>query len=118
LEGGKEMKRLYYLIASACLLLLTSCNSFLDMEPTNASNSESAIATPSDAEVIINGIMRTMTYSSYYGRNFIMYGDAKGGDLTIAAQGRGLDAMYTFNHSATSGTYSGFWTTGTTASCK
>jgi hypothetical protein len=106
------MKRLYYLIASACLLLLSSCNSFLDMEPTNASNSESAIATPSDAEVIINGIMRTMTYSSYYGRNFIMYGDAKGGDLTIAAQGRGLDAMYTFNHSATSGTYSGFWTTG------
>lgn len=106
------MKRLYSFIATISILILTSCNSFLDMQPTNASNSEDAIATPEDAKVIINGIMRSMTSSAYYGRNFIMYGDTKGGDLTIASQGRGLDAMYTFNHSATSGTYSGFWTTG------
>lgn len=106
------MKRLYNIIAVLSLIVLSSCNNFLDMEPTNASNSGDAIATPSDAKVIINGIMRTMTSSNYYGRNFIMYGDAKGGDLTIASQGRGLDGMYTFNHSATSGSYSGFWTTG------
>lgn len=106
------MKRLYNFIAVLSLIALSSCNNFLDMQPTNASNSGDAIATPSDAKVIINGIMRTMTSSSYYGRNFIMYGDAKGGDLTIASQGRGLDGMYTFNHSATSGSYSGFWTTG------
>ena len=41
-----------------------------------------------------------------------MYGDAKGGDLTIYSAGRGLDNLYSFNHSATSGNYSGFWTTG------
>src|SRR5574344_2865348 len=112
IKGETEMKRLYSFIATISILILTSCNSFLDMQPTNASNSEDAIATPEDAKVIINGIMRSMTSSAYYGRNFIMYGDTKGGDLTIASQGRGLDAMYTFNHSATSGTYSGFWTTG------
>ncbi len=106
------MKRLYSFIAALSLIVLSSCNNFLDMQPTNASNSEDAIATPSDAKVIINGIMRTMTSSDYYGRNFIMYGDTKGGDLTIASQGRGLDGMYTFNHSATSGSYSGFWATG------
>jgi len=38
-----------------------------------------------------------------------MYGDAKGGDFAISSQGRGLDALYTFNHSATSNSYSGFW---------
>ena len=38
-----------------------------------------------------------------------MYGDAKGGDFAISSQGRGLDALYTFNHSASSNSYSGFW---------
>ncbi|HEY0895419.1 MAG TPA: RagB/SusD family nutrient uptake outer membrane protein, partial [Sphingobacteriaceae bacterium] len=65
--------------------------------------------TPGDAQVMMNGIMRSMTSSSYYGRDFIMYGDAKGGDLTVYSQGRGLDGLYTFNHSASTGSYSGFW---------
>jgi hypothetical protein len=99
-------------IATIALTCFTSCSGFLDMEPSNSSNADNAIATTEDAQVIINGIMRSMTSSQYYGRNFFMYGDAKGGDLTIAAQGRGLDAMYTFNHSATSGAYSGFWEQG------
>jgi hypothetical protein len=105
-----SMKKISFLLLS--MLMLVSCNDFLDMEPTNSANSAEAIATPKDARVIINGIMRTMASSSYYGRNFFMYGDAKGGDLTIASQGRGLDGLYSFNHSATSGSYSGFWSTG------
>ena len=105
-----SMKKISFLLLS--MLMLVSCNDFLDMEPTNSANSAEAIATPTDARVIINGIMRTMASSSYYGRNFFMYGDAKGGDLTIASQGRGLDGLYSFNHSATSGSYSGFWSTG------
>ncbi len=39
---------------------------------------------------MINGLMRNMTNANYYGRNFVMYGDAKGGDLTVFSQGRGL----------------------------
>src|SRR5690606_29338524 len=38
-----------------------------------------------------------------------MYGDAKGGDLTIFSQGRGLDQLYSFNHSVTTNSYSSFW---------
>ena len=41
-----------------------------------------------------------------------MYGDAKGGDLTIYSAGRGLDAFYTFNHEPNSGSYSSFWSRG------
>ena len=58
---------------------------------------------------MINGIVRSMSSADYYGRNFILYGDAKGGDMTIPSQGRGNDGLYTFNHSATSGSYSGYW---------
>ncbi len=94
------------------IFALPSCDDFLNMQPTNSGNAEGAIATPADAKVAINGIMSSMTSSSYYGRNFFMYGDAKGGDLTIYSAGRGLDGLYSFNHTATSGTYSGFWTVG------
>lgn len=104
------MKKIYSIITLTCTLLLASCNSFLNEEPSNATTADNAIGNATDAQVIINGIMRTMTSASYYGRNFFMYGDAKGGDLTIKKQsGRGLDDLYSFNHSATSGTYSGFW---------
>ena len=58
--------------------------------------------------MLVFGIIK-MTSSDYYGRNFIIYGDAKGGDFAIRSQGRGLDALYTFNHSATSNSFSGFW---------
>ncbi len=108
------MKQFRYLIffAALCVFGLSSCDSFLNMQPSNSGNAETAIATPADAKVVINGIMRSMSSSSYYGRNFIMYGDAKGGDLTIYSAGRGLDALYSFNHTPTSNSYSGFWSTG------
>ena len=96
----------------ATLFLAVSCQGFLDMQPTNAGNAETAIQTPRDARTAINGVLRKMSSSSYYGRNFIIYGDAKGGDLTIYSQGRGLDYYYSFNHSATSGSGSGFWING------
>lgn len=108
------MKQFRYLIffAALCVFGLSSCDSFLNMQPSNSGNAETAIATPADAKVVINGIMRSMSSSSYYGRNFIMYGDTKGGDLTIYSAGRGLDALYSFNHTPTSNSYSGFWSTG------
>lgn len=94
-----------------CMLALGlfSCKKTLDVEPTNQVNANNSIRTPADAQIMINGIVRNMSSSDYYGRNFMLYGDAKGGDMTIPSQGRGNDALYTFNHSATSGSYSGYW---------
>lgn len=103
------MKKINILFVILCIFAMTSCDSFLDMKPSNSGNADGAIQTAKDAEVFINGLMSKMSSSSYYGRNFIMYGDTKGGDLAIASQGRGLDDLYTFNHSASSGSYSGFW---------
>ena len=78
----------FHTLLSAALLTLVSCDGFLDMQPTSASNADTAIATTDDAQVVINGIMRAMCSSSYYGRNFMVYGDAKGGDLTIYSTSR------------------------------
>lgn len=103
------MKKFNIVLALFLILSASSCKDFLNVEPSNSSDSETSVQTAADAKVIINGLMRKMTDVNYYGRNFIMYGDAKGGDLTIFSQGRGLDGLYTFNHSATSGSYSGFW---------
>ncbi len=101
--------KLIIYITSILALGLFSCEKTLDVQPTNQVDATTSIKTPADAQIMINGIMRSMSSSDYYGRNFILYGDAKGGDMTIPSQGRGNDALYTFNHSASSGSYSGFW---------
>ena len=101
-----------YNIFFAALLLLgfTSCKKdFLDVKPTNSGDAETAIQTAADANVMVNGLMSKMTSSAYYGRNFLVYGDLKGGDLTIFTQGWTFDAMYSFNHSKSASNFSGFW---------
>jgi len=103
------MKKINILFAVLGIVLLSSCEGFLDVKPSNSTDAETSILTAADAKVAISGLMRKMTTSDYYGRNFIMYGDAKGGDFAISSQGRGLDALYVFNHSASSNSYSGFW---------
>lgn len=103
------MKKIYLLFTILCAVLLTSCEGFLDVKPSNQGDAETSILTAADAKIALSGIMRKMASSDYYGRNFIMYGDAKGGDFAIRSQGRGLDALYVFNHSASSNSYSGYW---------
>ena len=104
------MKKIKIYLAALLILGFTACKKdFLDVKPTSAGNASEAIKTVADAKVIVNGMMSKMTSSNYYGRNFILYGDVKGGDLTIYSQGRGLDGLYTFNHSKTTSSYSGFW---------
>ncbi len=104
------MKKIKILIGAFLIIAMTGCSKdYLDVTPTNAGDANESIQTASDANRMIIGLMSNMISSDYYGRNFIMYGDAKGGDLTIYSQGRGLDGLYTFNHSPSTGSYSGFW---------
>jgi hypothetical protein len=103
------MKKINIFFAILSIVLLSSCEGFLDVKPTNSADAGTSITTAADAKVIINGLMSKMVSSNYYGRNFFLYGDAKGGDFAIRSQGRGNDALYVFNHSATSNSYSGYW---------
>ncbi|MGK6351671.1 RagB/SusD family nutrient uptake outer membrane protein [Parapedobacter sp. DT-150] len=104
------MKTINKLWIALLVVICWSCEGFLDVAPSDSGDSKTSIKTAADAQVMINGVMRGMSNSNYYGRNFVMYGDTKGGDMTIFSQGRGLDALYTFNHTASSNNYSGFWT--------
>jgi SusD family. len=106
------MKRIILFIAALCVVILPSCNDFLTVNPTNQAPAGTAISTAADAKVMINGLMRQLTSSSYYGRNFQLYGDVRGGDVTLVSLGRGNDALYIYNHSASSNSYSGFWSQG------
>jgi tetratricopeptide (TPR) repeat protein len=103
------MKQLIFIIAVFSLVALSACEDFLNLAPTTAAPAETAIRTEADAKVIINGLMRSLTSSNYYGRNFFLYGDVKGGDVAVVSLGRGNDALYTFNHSATSNSYVAYW---------
>lgn len=103
------MKKINILLMVLGVMLITSCEEFLDVKPSASSDSKTAIANAADAKVAMNGLMRKMTSGSYYGRNFIILGDAKGGDFAISSQGRGLDYYYSFNHSASRLSGSGFW---------
>ncbi|HLS37974.1 MAG TPA: RagB/SusD family nutrient uptake outer membrane protein [Sphingobacterium bovisgrunnientis] len=103
-------------ILTSCLfvaLTFSSCSDFLDVKPTNSADaSTQTITTVADANVIIRGLMSKMASGNYYGRNFMLYADTKGGDYTITSQGRGYDYLYVFNHSETSNNYSSIWSQG------
>ena len=96
----------------AFALVLSSCKDFLDVKPTNQAASETCISNADDAKVMLNGLYNALTSSNFYGRNFVIYGDLKSDHVTVESNGRGYDYMYAYQHSATSGTMSGFWTTG------
>lgn len=104
------MNNIKSVILIILFLGLTSCgDDFLDVTPSNSGDASTSIETFADAQVMLTGIMSRLTSSSYYGRDFILYADAKGGDLTTMSMGRGLDGLYSFNHSATTGANAGFW---------
>lgn len=106
------MKKISLYIIALTSFTALSCKDFLDVKPTNSTDSSLTIQTEADAKVMINGLTILMANANLYGRNFMLYGDSKGGDVTIASQGRGLDALYVFNHSVNNNNYSGFWSDG------
>ena len=105
------MKKINILLAALVILFTASCQGFLDVKPSNQVSSEISIQNATDAQIMLNGLMNKMTSTSYYGRNFPMYADAKGGDLTIFSAGNGGDGWYYFNHTPESNSYSGYWST-------
>lgn len=101
------------ILSIACIIAaavaLSSCKDFLDVKPSNQADSSTSISSASDAEVMVNGLMRKMSSSSYLGRDFLLYGDAKGGDVTIFTAGFGGNDLYYFSHGQTSNARSGYW---------
>lgn len=106
------MKKIFLISCFVYTLASSSCSDFLDVKPTTSADAGTAIETAADAKVVLNGLMSKLASASYYGRNFPLYADSKGGDLTITSQGRGYDYLYVFNHSESSNSYSSIWSQG------
>ena len=66
------MKKITIILTVLGIMLITSCEDFLDVKPSNLANSETSIMNAADAKVAINGLMRKMTSSEYYGRNYVI----------------------------------------------
>lgn len=105
------MKKINIILAALMMVFLSSCNGFLDVRPSNYTDSDYSIKNAEDANYMIHGLMRKMTSSNYYGRNFLIYGDAKGGDVTTFSAGNGGDGWYYFTHRPNSNSYIGYWST-------
>jgi hypothetical protein len=105
-----EMKKIYIILTVVILgIALQSCAGFLDQKPTDSTLSIEAITTPADAQVALNGAFRAMSNFSYYGRQFLLYADFKGGDMTPPSLGLGNDALFTFIHNFNMSNFGEYW---------
>ncbi|WP_276483658.1 RagB/SusD family nutrient uptake outer membrane protein [Paraflavitalea pollutisoli] len=73
------MKRM--IIALPVVLLLASCNKFLDVQPDQQVDAGSAITDAGSAETALNGLYNRLGSDGYYGSNFIALSYLSGGDI-------------------------------------
>lgn len=83
-------------------LALSSCvNNWLDTEPADGVDANSAITTSDDlynARTAMYQILKgTSTYSDYYGARMIYYGDVRGEDMQNEASGSRTQALYSMS---------------------
>lgn len=88
---------------------LSSCKDFLNLQPGDGIPVSESINNVSDAQNALNGVYRMMASSAYYGRDMLLYGDLKGGDLCILTLSVAGDGLYYFSHTPSSTNYQSFW---------
>lgn len=97
------MKQLYIIIL-AVALSLASCEDWLSLPPSTATDTEDAIRTLEDARSALNGIYRLASAHSYYGDNYLYYGDCRAEDVQARipkGSGGRVSPYYEFNTLAT-----------------
>ena len=99
------MKHTFIYIAFASSLLLSSCTGdWLNINPSTAVTSGQAITNLEDAQVALNGIYRVASAHSYYGDNYLYYGDCRAEDVQARvskSSGGRVSPYYEYNAIAT-----------------
>ncbi|MEG2849797.1 MAG: RagB/SusD family nutrient uptake outer membrane protein, partial [Bacteroidales bacterium] len=89
---------------------IPSCNSFLDTEPYSSISDTKAITNYSSAFYALTGTYNTMQSTSYYGRDFIVFGDAATENVIISPNNSNrFIAEAQWSISSTSGDMLSFW---------
>lgn len=103
------MKKILAIIGAFSVLIFTSCDSFLELTPTNSVVASASLTTVNEASVAMNGIYNRMTNLSYYGQRMTKYADMRGGDLYVPSSGRSDDAFFLFSHDQTRSNFGAMW---------
>ncbi len=104
------MKYIYkILIAISLVLGLSSCEGFLDKEPTNQVVASSALVTIIDAGVAANGLYTDLKYYTMYGTYMALMGDMRADNLYPKDLNGYSTIVYTLGYESESNTYFSLW---------
>ena len=98
------MKAIKYLVIGAALAAATSCgNDWLDLEPSNAVQTEGSVTRLSEAEYALNGIYSKMRSSDAYTGRMVYYGDVTGDDMQAVSETKRTGDYYRFSFTKDNG---------------
>lgn len=105
------MKRYIIMLGALLSLGMMSCSEewMGDVIPTDKLEDNQAFNTVKDGRNAVNGVLSLMQSSSYYGANYIVYGDLKATDVRSSAINKRDDEMYRYTETTEAGN-SSMWT--------
>lgn len=78
----KKIFKISFVLAAAMSVL--SCESFLDQQPASSISDSKAISNYNSAVYALNGVYDALQSTSYYGREFVVFGDAFTDNIIIS----------------------------------
>ena len=106
----RKMKRIHYFIAlSFAFSTLTSCDSFLDVEPKASVSDEQTIYDKASAETALRGVYNAVANSSYYGTSFQSIGYLSGDNIQWTGSQSQVQEFINHKVSAENATVSSAW---------
>jgi hypothetical protein len=104
------MKRIHYFFAlSLSLSVLTSCDSFLDVEPKSSISDEQTIFDKTSAETALRGVYNAVANSNYYGTSFQSIGYLSGDNIQWTGSQSQVQEFINHKVSAENSTISAAW---------
>lgn len=91
------MKKIYILTTVLLTFLLCSCgNDWLDLEPSNAVQTEKSISSLNEAKASVTGLYYLIQHYQSHGSRLTYYGDVAGDDMRAAGSTRRTATIYTY----------------------
>ncbi len=103
------MKKLVYHILPVVLLLTSSCQQFLDVQPDLQVDQSQAITNASTAEAAVNGMYNRLGNESYYGSNFPALSYLSGGDINWTGSQTAPQEIFARRVTSTNGYVGSAW---------
>lgn len=106
----RNMKRIHYLLAlSLSLTALTSCDSFLDVEPKASISDEQTIYDKTSAETALRGVYNALANANYYGTSFQSIGYLSGDNIQWTGSQSQVQEFINHKVNAENATISSAW---------